>query len=76
MAWLEDMARVGVARDVGGYLVDGGAGAGVSEIDKIGDGEVQLEPEVDGDLLGGPHVKGKGKEKEIGIKMVDITNSE
>ena len=76
MAWLEDMAREGVVRDVVGYLVSGGTGAGVGGIDRSGGGEVQPEPEVDADLLGGPHVKGKGKEKEIDIKMVDITNSE
>lgn len=63
MAWLEDMVRDGVVRNAEGYLVGGGGGCDE-------DGGI-----ADGGIIGETEVKGKGKEKEVDAKMVDITNS-
>jgi hypothetical protein len=67
MMWLEDMVKGGVVRSAEGYLVDGGSGCD-EEGREVGVG-------VNGGIIDGAGVESKGKEKEVDIKMVDITNS-
>ena len=72
MTWLEDMVKTGVVSDVEGYLVGGKVEGGMGE---IGYGGGSMEAEADAGAVQGADLKGKGKEKAVGVKMVDITNS-
>ena len=63
MEWLEGIIRTGKVVEVERYLI--GCGGGGMEVVSVGG-------EMDVDMEG---VRGKGKEKEVDAKMVDITNS-
>jgi hypothetical protein len=66
MEWLEGVIRTGKVVEVERYLIGcGGGSEGGMEVVGVGG-------EMDVDMEG---VRGKGKEKEVDAKMVDITNS-